>query len=152
VAGGQPLPDRGGPGRDRWGTDPQIRPRSGRRPPGCASVRHPHRPRRHCNALPQHDALSSIQTGQWVLLLALGTLATAIPFTSFIIAAQVNSAARLGVAGYLVPVIAVTLAVVFLGEDPTPAVLIGALLIISGVIVTEGSSRHVPVPGVDIAE
>jgi drug/metabolite transporter (DMT)-like permease len=96
--------------------------------------------------------LSSIEGGQWALLLALGVLATAIPFTSFIIAAQVNSAARLGVAGYLVPVIAVTLAVIFLGEDLTPPVVVGAFLIISGVILTERSSRHVPVPGVDIAE
>lgn len=96
--------------------------------------------------------LSSIQTGQRVLLLALGTSATTIPFTSFIIAAQVTPRPRLGVAGYLVPVMAVTLAVVFLGEDPTPAVLIAALLIISGVIVTVRSSLHVPVEGVDIAE
>jgi drug/metabolite transporter (DMT)-like permease len=96
--------------------------------------------------------LSSIDGEQWALLLALGVLATAIPFTSFIIAAQVNSAARLGVAGYLVPVIAVTLAVTFLGENLTPAVVVGAFLIISGVILTERSSSHVPVPGVDIAE
>ena len=96
--------------------------------------------------------LSSIETEQWVLLLALGVLATAIPFTSFLIAAELNPAARLGVAAYLVPVIAVTLAVIFLGEELTPAVMVRALLIISGVIVTERSSRHVPVPGVDIAE
>ena len=96
--------------------------------------------------------LSSIDGEQWALLLALGVLATAIPFTSFIIAAQVNSAARLGVAGYLVPVVAVTLAVTFLGENLTPAVVVGAFLIISGVILTERSSSHVPVPGVDIAE
>ena len=68
------------------------------------------------------------------------------------IAAELNPAARLGVAAYLVPVIAVTLAVIFLGEELTPAVMVGALLIISGVIVTERSSGHVPVPGVDIAE
>ena len=68
------------------------------------------------------------------------------------IAAELNPAARLGVAAYLVPVIAVTLAVTFLDEELTPAVLVGALLIISGVIITERSSRHVPVPGVDIAE
>jgi drug/metabolite transporter (DMT)-like permease len=86
------------------------------------------------------------------LLLALGVFARAIPFTSFLIAAVLNRAARLGVAAYFVPVVAVTLAVVFLGENLTPAVVVGAVLIISGVIVTERSSRHVPVPGVDIAE
>jgi drug/metabolite transporter (DMT)-like permease len=96
--------------------------------------------------------LSSIETQQWVLLLALGLFATAIPFTSFLIAAEVNPAARLGVAAYFVPVVAVTLAVIFLGETLTPAVVVGAVLIIGGVIITERSSRHVPVPGVDIAE
>jgi drug/metabolite transporter (DMT)-like permease len=49
-------------------------------------------------------------------------------------------------------VIAVTLAVAFLDEDLTPAVVVGAFLIISGVILTERSIRHVPVPGADIAE
>ena len=48
--------------------------------------------------------------------------------------------------------VAVTLEVVFLGENLTPAVVVGAILIISGVIITERSSRHVPVPGIDIAE
>lgn len=96
--------------------------------------------------------LASIEWEQWAILIALGVFATAIPFTSFLIAADVNPAARLGVAAYLVPVIAVTLAVTFLDETLTPAVVVGALLIISGVILTERSSRHVPVPGVDIAE
>ena len=34
------------------------------------------------DAVPQHEPLSSIETQQWVLLLALGLFATAIPFTS----------------------------------------------------------------------
>jgi drug/metabolite transporter (DMT)-like permease len=96
--------------------------------------------------------LSSIESEQWVLLLALGVFSTAIPFTAFLIAAQINSAARLAVAAYLVPIIAVALAVTFLGETLTPPVVVGAILIISGVILTERSSRHVPVPGPDIAE
>jgi drug/metabolite transporter (DMT)-like permease len=74
-----------------------------------------------------------------------------VPFSAFLIAAQVNSAARLGVAGYLVPVIAVTLAVILLGETLTVAVVVGAVLIIGGVVLTERSSRHVPVPGVNTA-
>jgi drug/metabolite transporter (DMT)-like permease len=95
--------------------------------------------------------LTSIQPSGWALLIALGALATAVPFSAFLIAAQVNSAARLGVAGYLVPVIAVTLAVILLGETLTVAVVVGAVLIIGGVVLTERSSRHVPVPGVNTA-
>jgi drug/metabolite transporter (DMT)-like permease len=85
-------------------------------------------------------------------MVALGVFATAVPFTAFLIAAQVNPAARLGMAAYLVPVIAVTLAVTLLGETLSPTVVVGAALILSGVILTERSSRHVPVPGADIAE
>ncbi|HSO48987.1 MAG TPA: methionine--tRNA ligase, partial [Acidimicrobiia bacterium] len=79
------------------------------------------------------------------------TIATALPFTAFLIAAQVNPASRLSVAGYLVPVLAVTLAVIFLGETVTVAVVTGAVLIIGGVALTERASRHVPVAGIDTA-
>jgi drug/metabolite transporter (DMT)-like permease len=41
--------------------------------------------------------------------------------------------------------------VVFLGEEITLTVVIGAILIIGGVVLTERSSRHVPVPGLDTA-
>jgi drug/metabolite transporter (DMT)-like permease len=95
--------------------------------------------------------LHAIESSQWALLIALGTFATAVPFTAFLIAAQVNPASRLAVAGYLVPVLAVTLAVTLLGETLTIAVAVGAILIIGGVVLTERASRHVPVPGVDTA-
>ncbi len=95
--------------------------------------------------------ITSIEPSAWVLLIALGSFATAVPFTAFIIAAQVNSAARLGIAGYVVPVIAVLLAVIFLGESLTASVVIGAILIIGGVVLIERSSRHVPVAGINTA-
>ena len=91
--------------------------------------------------------LSSLAPSGWALLIALGSLATAVPFTSFLIAAVVNPAARLGIVGYLVPMIAVTLAVLILGETLTTAIVVGAVLIIGGVILTERSGRHIPVPG-----
>jgi drug/metabolite transporter (DMT)-like permease len=95
--------------------------------------------------------LGSIAVSEWVMLVALGSFATAVPFTSFLMAADVNPARRLGVAAYMVPVIAVTLAVIFLGESLTAAVALGAALIIGGVVITERSSRHVPVPGINTA-
>jgi len=95
--------------------------------------------------------LTAVQASEWALLIALGTLATAVPFTAFLIAAQVNPASRLAVVGYLVPVLAVTLAVTFLGESLTFTVAVGAVLIIGGVVMTERASQHVPVPGVNTA-
>jgi drug/metabolite transporter (DMT)-like permease len=95
--------------------------------------------------------LSSLEVSSWALLIALGSLATAVPFTAFLIAAEVNPASRLAVAGYVVPVIAVALAVIFLGETLTVSIMAGAVLIIGGVVLIERSSRHVPVPGVNTA-
>ncbi|HEY4606604.1 MAG TPA: DMT family transporter [Acidimicrobiia bacterium] len=95
--------------------------------------------------------LGSIPSSGWALLIALGALATAVPFSAFLMAAEVNPAARLGVAGYVVPIIAVLLAVTFLDERLTLAVVVGAALIIGGVILTERSSHHVPVAGVNTA-
>lgn len=96
--------------------------------------------------------LSSIAPAGWWALIALGAVATAIPFSAFLLAAEVNPASRLAVVGYVVPVIAVVLAVLFLDETITTAVIVGAILIIGGVILTERSSHHVPVPGVNTAE
>ncbi len=81
-----------------------------------------------------------------MLLFTLGAFATAIPFSAFILAAQVNPATRLGVAGYVVPVIAVLLAVFFLDEQLTLAIVAGAILIIAGVILAEHSARRVLQP------
>jgi drug/metabolite transporter (DMT)-like permease len=96
--------------------------------------------------------LTSIAPSGWWALVALGTVATAIPFSAFLLGAEVNPASRLAVVGYVVPVIAVILAVVFLDETITIAVVVGATLIIGGVILTERSSHHVPVAGVNTAE
>jgi drug/metabolite transporter (DMT)-like permease len=51
----------------------------------------------------------------------------------------------------VVPVIAVVLAVVFLGESLTIPIGVGAVLILAGVMLTERSIRHVPVAGVNTA-
>jgi drug/metabolite transporter (DMT)-like permease len=82
-----------------------------------------------------------------VWLLLLGAVGTALPFATFLIAAEINPAWRLGLTGYTVPVLAVTLAVLFLGETITPAIVGGAVLIIGGVVLTEVvGGRQVPVP------
>ncbi len=97
-------------------------------------------------------AVSSIEPSQWALIAILGSFGTAVPFTAFLIAAEINPASRLGVSGYLVPVVAVTLAVIFLGETITLTVLAGAALIVGGVILTERATKHVPEPGIVTAQ
>jgi drug/metabolite transporter (DMT)-like permease len=90
----------------------------------------------------------AVDTTSWVLIAAVGAIGTTLAFTSFLIAAGMNPARRLALTGYAVPVVAVTLAVIFLGETLTPAIIGGAVLILSGVILAERSTSHVPEPGV----
>lgn len=93
--------------------------------------------------------LGAIEASTWILMAAVGAIGTALPFIAFLIGASVNPASRLALTGYAVPVVAVALAVMFLGESLTPEVIGGAVLILTGVVLAERSTPdHVPEPGV----
>jgi drug/metabolite transporter (DMT)-like permease len=92
--------------------------------------------------------VASIDGTSWWLLAGIGAVGTTLAFTAFLIAAGLNPASRLALTGYSVPVVAVTLAVIFLGETLTPAILGGAVLIVAGVILAERATSHVPEPGI----
>lgn len=91
--------------------------------------------------------LSSVDAGSFWMLLVIGALGTTVAFTAFLIAAGTNPASRLALTGYSVPVLAVALAVVFLGEQLTPAIVLGAALIVAGVVMAERATDHTPQPG-----
>ena len=95
---------------------------------------------------------AAIGPSDWILILALGTLGTTIPFTAFLVAAEMSPASRLAVSGYLVPVVAVALAVIFLGETLSLAILVGAVFIIGGVVMAERATPYVPEPGFSTAQ
>jgi len=92
--------------------------------------------------------MASIDGGSWLLIAGLGAVGTTLAFSSFLVAAGMNPASRLALTGYSVPLVAVTLAVVFLGETITLAIGGGAALILLGVILADRATDHVPVPGV----
>jgi drug/metabolite transporter (DMT)-like permease len=92
--------------------------------------------------------LTGISGESWALLAGIGVIGTTVPFASFLIAAGINPAYRLGLTGYTVPVVAVALAVAFLGERLTLPVIAGAALIVAGVVIAERATDHVPSPGV----
>jgi drug/metabolite transporter (DMT)-like permease len=92
--------------------------------------------------------VASVDNVSWLLIAGVGGLGTTLAFASFLIAAGMNPASRLALTGYSVPVVAVTFAVLFLGESITLAILGGATLILTGVILAERATDHVPVPGV----
>jgi drug/metabolite transporter (DMT)-like permease len=78
------------------------------------------------------------------IIAVIGTIGTTLPFTAFIVAAAINPAWRLGLTGYSVPVLAVFLAVVFLGEQFTLTMAIGAVLIVGGVVMADRANRGTP--------
>lgn len=92
--------------------------------------------------------VSTVNGVDWLIIASVGILGSTLAFTAFLIAADVNSAARLALTGYSVPVLAVAMAVVFLDESLTISIVVGAILIIVGVVMTERANKeHVPEPG-----
>ena len=95
-----------------------------------------------------NGGVASWSTADWVLVALVGAVGTTLPFASFLVGATVNPASRLALTGYTVPIVAVLLAVIFLGEQISSAIVVGAVLIIGGVALSERGTSHVPEPGV----
>lgn len=95
--------------------------------------------------------IAAVNNVSWWLLAGIGALGTTLAFGSFLTAAGLNPASRLALVGYAIPVLSVILAVMFLGESLTPAIVAGAALITTGVVMAERATTHVPEPGVATA-
>lgn len=95
--------------------------------------------------------ISAIDPAGWWMVAGVGVAGTTVAFGSFLVAAGVNPSYRLAYVGYTIPVLAVILAVIFLGESLTIPIVAGAVLIIAGVVLAERTSDHVPEPGVATA-
>lgn len=95
--------------------------------------------------------IGSIGAVDWWLIAGIGVLGTTLAFGSFLVAAGLNPASRLALISYAIPVLSVLLAVVFLSERLTPAIVAGAALILTGVVLVERATSHVPEPGVATA-
>ncbi len=86
--------------------------------------------------------VASVDGASWLLIVGVGAIGTTLAFASFLVAAGMNPASRLALTGYSVPVVAVTFAVLFLGETITLAIIGGAVLILTGVILAERATQH----------
>lgn len=86
--------------------------------------------------------VSTIDTTSLGMIVGMGTLGTVVPFGAFLIAASINPSWRLGLTGYTVPVLAVAMAVLFLGERLTLTMAVGAVLIIGGVVIADRASKR----------
>lgn len=95
--------------------------------------------------------VETIDAAGWWMIAGIGILGTTLAFGSFLVAAGLNPAYRLAYIGYTIPVLSVVLAIIFLGESLTPAIVIGAAMISTGVVLAERTTTHVPEPGVATA-
>jgi drug/metabolite transporter (DMT)-like permease len=85
-------------------------------------------------------------TRAWIALVYMGTLGTALAFVWFLEGVKTLGPARAAIFVNLVPVAAITLAVLLLGEKLTPAIVIGAVLVIAGVWIINRPTTAAPAP------
>lgn len=77
--------------------------------------------------------LAGFDAIQWFGLVVMAIFSTAIPFYAILKAAELASAATVANIGYLVPIVAATGSILFLGDPVTAAFATGALMIVVGV-------------------
>lgn len=91
-------------------------------------------------ALEGSAALASFAAHPWALI-ALGTLSTAVPITIFMGTLVRHGPTKAAMVGYLMPVFAAVLAVVFLGESVGLREIAGGAVILAGVWLVSASKR-----------
>lgn len=77
-----------------------------------------------------------VVSGLWPQLLVFGALQSALPFTLFMWLIQRAGPVKAVMVGYLTPLVATALAVLWLGETIAPRQLLGAAIILGGVALT----------------
>lgn len=88
---------------------------------------------------------SGIGVLQWVGLMIMAIVSTAVPFYAILKAGELSTAATTANIGYLVPLIAAGGAVVFLGDPITVGFGTGATAIVFGVWLSDRLARIAPV-------
>jgi drug/metabolite transporter (DMT)-like permease len=82
----------------------------------------------------------------WLALVYMGVFGTALAFVWFLEGVKALGAARAAIFVNLVPVAAITLGVLLLGERLTPAMLVGAALVIAGVWIINRPASAIRTP------
>lgn len=90
--------------------------------------------------------LGGFDAVQWLGLVLMAIVSTALPFYSLLKAAETASAATVSNVGYLAPIVAAVGAIVFLGDPVTAAFTTGAALILVGVWLSDALAAASPVP------
>lgn len=91
--------------------------------------------------LPFADGAWPSTAGEWFMVAMLGLVSTLLPFWTWNAAQKYVSMSVLGVSAYFTPVVAVALALVFLGERATFLQWTGTLLIVLAAMVETGGKK-----------
>lgn len=87
------------------------------------------------------DLVRHGSTASWLWILYLGVFPTALAFSTWAFALTHMDAGRLAITTFLVPVLAIVLAAVLLGETPPALAYVGGLLCVVGVLVSRRRTR-----------
>lgn len=80
--------------------------------------------------------ITSLSAGTWLAIGYLALISTVVAYFSYLYALRIVGAAQAGVYLYLDPVAAAMIAAALLGETITPLIILGGVLVLSGVYVT----------------
>ena len=93
-----------------------------------------------------------VETGEaWLLLAYMALASTILPMILYYWLLQKVSATYASLIGYVLPIIAVTAGVVLLGEQLQSGIILGGLLILVGVLVTDRAERSTSQSDLSIA-
>lgn len=87
-------------------------------------------------------SLGGLTGAHWIGIVVFALVSTALPFFALLKAGELASAAKASLIGYIVPLLASGLSIVFLGDPLSTAFVAGAALIVSGVYLADRSDRR----------
>ena len=79
-------------------------------------------------------SIDALNLRSWQLLVLLGLGSTLLPFVATLYASRHTTAAKVALTGYVAPLVGVTAGAILLDEVITPAIAVGGLLTIAGVV------------------
>jgi drug/metabolite transporter (DMT)-like permease len=85
-------------------------------------------------------AIGSLNARSWQLLVLLGLGSTLLPFVATLYGSRHTTAARVALTAYVAPLVGVTAGAILLDEVITPAIAVGGLLTLTGVIMVGRTS------------
>ncbi len=84
----------------------------------------------------------------WMLIVYLTVIGSVVPFLLFFWLLQQVSTTKASLVGYVVPLVALVSGMLLLDEKLQVGLVVGGVLILAGVVLTDRAERRIPVPTV----